>query len=369
MLNATEKEYVSTDNGFIGISVIIPVYNTAPYLRSCLDSILGQVYKQIEVICVNDGSTDLSGGILNEYAAKDARVKVFHQQNTGQGIARDEGFRKACGKYIYYMDSDDTLDTQALKYLFTEAEENKLDILYFDGVAEFETEQLEKRFSGYKTYYTRKNDYALTQSGPELFVAMHKHSEYRASLCLQLFRRQFLTEHNILFRSGVIYEDELYSLSCILRAGRVSHRKLAFFHRRIRENSTMTANIDFKSFYGRFRCYWSIRAFLEGKTFNEEVQKALCEELNGKWHEMLNKWTQLPPDEQVKINGLEPLERETFDKFVLPYAQNGGKSPFEAVAELKEVCSSVSYRFGRAATWLPRKLSAVASRLKQSRNH
>lgn len=99
------------------VSVIIPVFNTALQLNRCLDSVLNQSLTDFEVICINDGSTDNSLDILNEYAKKDARIKVFSQENKKQGAARNFGLQKASGKYVFFLDSDDFLPVYALKTL------------------------------------------------------------------------------------------------------------------------------------------------------------------------------------------------------------------------------------------------------------
>lgn len=89
------------------VSVVVPVYNVAPYLRQCLDSLVGQTLREIEIICVDDGSTDGSGAILDEYAEKDPRVKAIHQPNAGAGAARNAGLARATGEYLFFCDPDD----------------------------------------------------------------------------------------------------------------------------------------------------------------------------------------------------------------------------------------------------------------------
>lgn len=96
------------------VSVIVPVYNVAPYLRQCMDSIVGQTLREIEIICVDDGSTDGSGAILDEYAAKDFRVKVIHQANAGAGPARNAALDAAAGEYVVFMDPDDRYPSAAV---------------------------------------------------------------------------------------------------------------------------------------------------------------------------------------------------------------------------------------------------------------
>ena len=95
------------DSGSLRISVIVPVYNTEKYLRRCIDSILNQTYEALEVILVDDGSTDGSGAVCDEYAEKDARVRAIHQKNGGISAARNAGIDAASGQYIAFIDSDD----------------------------------------------------------------------------------------------------------------------------------------------------------------------------------------------------------------------------------------------------------------------
>ena len=112
------------------ISVIVPVYNTAPWLRACLDSICRQTYLNLEIICVNDGSTDGSPEILEEYAMKDHRIKVIHQKNAGLSAARNVGIRAAKGDYVTGVDSDDYLDLEAYAILLPHLQD-KPDLVCF----------------------------------------------------------------------------------------------------------------------------------------------------------------------------------------------------------------------------------------------
>ena len=111
-------------------SIIIPVYNVEPYLRECLDSVLGQTFTDWEAICVDDGSTDNSGAILDEYAAKDNRFKVIHQQNAGVSAARNRGLEDAKGLWISFIDSDDYVTDDYLS--FFSSLDNKADLNFFN---------------------------------------------------------------------------------------------------------------------------------------------------------------------------------------------------------------------------------------------
>lgn len=101
------------------VSIIVPIYNTAKYLPKCLDSIINQTHQNLEIILVDDGSTDNSGQIADDYAKKDSRITVIHQKNAGQSAARNNGLKKASGKYISFIDSDDQIDSRFIEKLLS----------------------------------------------------------------------------------------------------------------------------------------------------------------------------------------------------------------------------------------------------------
>ena len=134
------------------VSVIIPIYNTENYLREALDSICNQTLQELEIILINDGSTDNSQAIIEEYAQKDIRIHYSIQSNQGQGVARNNGLQLATGKYIYFMDSDDILETDALRQCYQICEQDKLDIICFDA----ETFAEDSDYTGFY-HYCRQN--------------------------------------------------------------------------------------------------------------------------------------------------------------------------------------------------------------------
>ena len=118
----------------IKVSVILPIYNVAPYLDETFTSILNQTLQEIEIIAVNDGSTDNSESIIKKYAQQDPRISYYEQDNQGQSVARNLALQHAKGKYIYMMDSDDVLaDPDALRISYDYAEKNQADFIFFDG--------------------------------------------------------------------------------------------------------------------------------------------------------------------------------------------------------------------------------------------
>jgi len=114
------------------ISVIIPIYNSEKYLKKCLDSVIKQTLKDIEIICIDDGSTDNSKEILREYAKKDKRIVILEQKNKYAGIARNNGIKIAKGEYIHFLDSDDWLRSKnAYKYLYKQMVKKNVDVIFF----------------------------------------------------------------------------------------------------------------------------------------------------------------------------------------------------------------------------------------------
>ena len=113
------------------VSVIIPVYNVEEYLKEALESVVNQSLKDIEIIIINDGSTDKSLRIIKGYATKDKRIKIINQKNQGQSIARNSGIENAKGKYIYFMDSDDYIALETLEVCYKKCEEYELEMIYF----------------------------------------------------------------------------------------------------------------------------------------------------------------------------------------------------------------------------------------------
>src|SRR5574344_2773158 len=116
------------------VSLIIPVFNSEKYLDECLESAIGQTLTDIEIICVDDGSTDCSAEILHEYSKKDNRIKVLRQENLGQSTARNKGLKFASGEYIAFLDSDDFMKSDMLEKLYDKAKVENSDIVMSDIV-------------------------------------------------------------------------------------------------------------------------------------------------------------------------------------------------------------------------------------------
>jgi glycosyltransferase involved in cell wall biosynthesis len=177
------------------ISIIVPVYNTEPYVRKCLDSILAQTFKDFEVIVVNDGSTDNSGIICDEFAHKDHRVSVIHKTNGGLSSARNAGIKIAKGEFIGFVDSDDYINQDMYKELYGLCNETNSDI----SICKFSREVNKKVIS------EQNEEFILEMNNEEAMRQLFKGMLYRFSVCNKLFKQTCFK--NVLFPDGRIHED------------------------------------------------------------------------------------------------------------------------------------------------------------------
>ena len=224
------------------ISVIIPVYNVEDYLRECVDSVLCQTYGNFEIIIVNDGSTDSSGEICDEYIEKDERVTVIHQKNGGLSAARNTGLTEANGDYIYFLDSDDYIAENALDILLNIAEKDSSDIVFFDAVSFADTDDF-----AVKQNYIRKHKYQ-TDNGINIFGQMTENKEFHSAVYLMLFRKSFIDNNGLRFVPALLHEDMVFTYQALCLSAVVSQCTDALYHRRYRKNSIMTSSKTVKHF-------------------------------------------------------------------------------------------------------------------------
>ena len=240
----------------IKLSVIIPVYKDK-YLVDCLDSVVHQDLESFEVICVDDGSTDRSAAIIEEYATKYPYVHAYHIINQGPGSARNYGLRHAHGEFIYSIDDDDLVKPNVFQQLYNEAHSRNLDILCFDGEPVYENTELEQRYPQYRKGYslTRAHEYKDVYNGQDFLCKMKANGDYREVLWLQLFRNSFLKKHELTFPEGMFHEDTIFSFNCLVMAQRVSYKCINAYSYRVHNSSIMTLPLTEKNIYSTFRCY------------------------------------------------------------------------------------------------------------------
>jgi glycosyltransferase involved in cell wall biosynthesis len=244
------------------VSVIIPVYNTDKFLEVAFSSIQNQTLKDIEIIVVNDGSTDRSQEIIESLAKTDQRIKYFSQLNSGQSVARNNGMDNASGDFIYFMDSDDLLEIDALEMCYNKCISENLDLVTFDS--EIFSDGNESVGWGYNYFRAGKIEEKV-YSGVEMMEALLKKNIFRAAPWLIFVKRSLLQELKLKFFPGIIHEDELFTPILYLAAARIGYIPRNFFHRRIRANSTMTNNFSKKNLRGYFTVVEQLTLFAADK--------------------------------------------------------------------------------------------------------
>lgn len=330
------------------VSVIIPCYNCQKYIVETLESVLTQTLSNLEIVCVNDGSTDNTLDILLEYANKDSRISVVSQVNKGQSSARNIALTLAKGKYIHFLDSDDLLKSNTMKDLYTTAEERNLDVLYFDGESFYESPELEKQFPYYISAYEYSKDTPDILTGQQLFVRMKRDRKYRASPCLCLYKRQYLLDFDLKFLEGILHEDTVFSLKCMLQAKRVAHTKEKYLLRRVHTDSIMTMPKSFLHLYGYLISFTELQTFVAGLPYESELNKNVASELNI----ILNLACKTYKDIQNKQEcrgKLTPIELIFLERILLSEEKTFKVISTNNEAEL--IRASASYKIGRFFTW------------------
>jgi len=218
----------------IKVSVILPIYNVAPYLEEAFDSILNQSLKEIEVIAVNDGSTDNSWEIIQKYQEKDARIISISQENQGLSMARNVALPYVTGKYVYMMDSDDMLSSlDALQKCYEYAERNQADFVFFDREWFSDNGKIDTK-GVHSTRFVEENK---RYEGEGLLNHLLETSSFNAVVWLLLINYDFLKRTGQTFYPSLIHEDELFTTRLMLSSDSIYCLKQSLIKHRIRSSS------------------------------------------------------------------------------------------------------------------------------------
>lgn len=212
------------------VSVIVVTYNAAGTIARCIDSILGQSLKDIELIVIDDGSKDGTGGIVDRYMEADSRIKVVHQKNSGVSVARQKGLDMVTGAYSIFVDSDDWIEPDMLENLYGKGVEDTADMVFCDYVEE----------NGLGTFY-RKQEPVSTDSK---VVSSQMLADLHGSLCTKLIKTGLYKESGLRFIEGLNYcEDECMVLRLLNHGCRISYVGKAFYHYDKTANASSVSNL------------------------------------------------------------------------------------------------------------------------------
>lgn len=233
------ETYRNMPNGeVLKVSIIIPVYNVEKYIKECLDSVLNQTLKDIEVICINDCSPDNCLEILNEYAQKDKRVRVIDlKENQGMGNARNLGIQEAKGQYIMFLDSDDFLEPQAVEEAYKKISENDNDFVIFD----------------YNNYIEETDEKILIKNHTAPFQNLGNKNYIKLSECdfhflsaafvwNKIYKLSFIKENEIKFSHKKFFEDLSFAIRAFAKAENFSYMDKALYNYRKKANGVTTYN-------------------------------------------------------------------------------------------------------------------------------
>ncbi len=255
----------------IKVSVVIPVYNVEKYLEQALNSCLNQTLKDIEIIIVNDGSTDSSGTIALRYSKEYSNIIYIETDNQGLSMARNNGMKVARGEYIYFLDSDDWIEPECLEKCCIELDNYNLDCVTFDYVHVFENQNGVQ----YKQLELKQNlDRKYIYNGLQLAEKYIKKGGMSAAVWKNVYRKSFLEKNNLSFVEGLYYEDNPFQLMVLNCANRVKYIPFMLYNYRVRHNSIMTSTMSINKIKSSFYIANFFIDFYENKNCDKEIWKS-----------------------------------------------------------------------------------------------
>lgn len=342
------------------VSVIIPIYDCAPYVGECIASLRAQTFADFEALCVDDGSTDGSLALAREAAAGDGRFSFDAlPENRGQSAARNRALDQAHGEYLVLLDSDDKLVPEALERLVERARAQQLDDLYFSAHSFYESLEVHRLV---REDFSQRTPFEGVASGLALFAFFEKRGEFFPQSALRLVRRDLVERNAIRFREGIIHEDVLFTFQTLAASERSSFLNEPLYLRRVRPGSTMTSpRRTIRNVRGHWACVTEIERWVasHAEGLVAEAMEAIAHQVSEwrllmawDWHNDLT--------DQEKREFLAELDAQGRYRFLTSVVYPG-----ERIERMnREFYGSVTYRLGDAFLRLPR---LVRDRISEAR--
>ena len=265
------------------ISIVAPMYNVAPYLRECLDSVRKQTFTDFEAILVDDGSPDKSGSIADEFSAKDSRFRVIHKQNGGVSAARNDGLAAATGEYVFLLDTDDYLAADALEKLYDKTGNGRVDVVLADYVAFSDESQTVYRVANKPFESTDRTmldavQLAVFNMGPADIACEQVHMLRGVGAAWHyLLKRSVIADNGIAFDPTLkgLFDDGCFTLHVLEAAKSVAYVQTPTYYYRHVANS-ITRRFGGAPFEKYEAVYRAIESFIDEFNKGEEFSRALC---------------------------------------------------------------------------------------------
>lgn len=299
------------------VSVVIPVYNIETHLRQCLDSVLGQGLREIEIICVDDGSTDNSPALLAEYAARDHRLKIVTQANTGPGVARNTGMARAAGEYLIFLDSDDWFEPDFLERMVAQAQKTNADVTICRA-DEFDN-ATGKNLDGswmLKTQYLPRESFAPEEIRAHIFQFTY------GMPWDKLYRRAMVDKNGLQYPPFRNSEDLAFVLPSLLAAERIAVFDRVLIHHRVNRSASVS-NTRSSQPDAPYDAFGIVKSYMEERGLMETYRRSF---LN--WAMEFLVWhVSNVDDRQIQRTYLTKLRREWlpemhFERYPAAYYDN-----------------------------------------------
>ena len=335
------------------VSVIVPCYNVETYVGECLESLRTQSFTDFEAICVNDGSTDGTRTVLEEFAQADSRILIVDRENGGLSAARNSGLDVARGEYVCFLDSDDKYAPYALEHLAEMAKSRNLDLLDFDSDTFYESDQVKKV---HREGERKRDSIPGVMPGYRLLTEYEERGQYFPSACYHLIRRELLASTGLRFEEGLLHEDELFTPMLHVFAGPSAYLNEKLYLRRLRAESIMTSKRGIRNVAAEFHILGELYRWLRehAAAYDERFLHAFAQHIY-----LLADFTARDAmncsEEELRRfeETLDDGSRVAFELFIVQH--RNGTERFRQSYE-----DSRSYKAGRALTSLPRALRSLA---------
>ena len=265
----------------IQVSIVVPVYNVESYLERCVESLLKQdILDQIEILLIDDGSTDQSGAICDEYAKQNPQISVYHKENGGLSDARNFGLDRANGEYILFVDSDDFIELNSCSSLLDEAHALDAELV----IGKMQPMRSTKAMERYERIAEERFECHKIYTGKAYLTGCLEGGALRVEAGRHFYKREFLQSNQFRFKKGILHEDEEFTPRILLKAERVVLTDLAFYHYdNTRSGSIMNStSMSMKKIQDRIATYEEQRKFYQSVS-PRRLRRLLEDDLSWKY--------------------------------------------------------------------------------------